>query len=117
MRGVESGRTIRTSRRSSVRPRSARFYVDVGWGTYGFMAGPVSGEAMADCISPRCSDPATTSQRVQAGSLRLDGDLTTAERFLDLFPLPGPALVDARMRASLTGSSAARPSRFPALRG
>jgi sarcosine oxidase subunit beta len=26
------------------------FYVDVGWGTYGFKAGPVSGEAMADCI-------------------------------------------------------------------
>ncbi|MEK6442129.1 FAD-dependent oxidoreductase [Pseudonocardia sp. T1-2H] len=28
----------------------AGFYVDVGWGTYGFKAGPVSGEAMADCI-------------------------------------------------------------------
>jgi sarcosine oxidase subunit beta len=27
------------------------FYVDVGWGTYGFKAGPVSGEAMADCIA------------------------------------------------------------------
>jgi sarcosine oxidase subunit beta len=26
------------------------FYIDVGWGTYGFKAGPVSGEAMADCI-------------------------------------------------------------------
>jgi sarcosine oxidase subunit beta len=26
------------------------FYLDVGWGTYGFKAGPVSGEAMADCI-------------------------------------------------------------------
>jgi sarcosine oxidase, subunit beta len=27
------------------------FYVDIGWGTYGFKAGPVSGEAMADCIA------------------------------------------------------------------
>ncbi len=27
------------------------FHVDVGWGTYGFKAGPVSGEAMADCIA------------------------------------------------------------------
>jgi sarcosine oxidase subunit beta len=27
------------------------FYVDVGWGTYGFKAGPVSGEAMASCIA------------------------------------------------------------------
>jgi sarcosine oxidase subunit beta len=27
------------------------FYVDVGWGTYGFKAGPVAGEAMADCIA------------------------------------------------------------------
>jgi sarcosine oxidase, subunit beta len=27
------------------------FLVDVGWGTYGFKAGPVSGEAMAGCIA------------------------------------------------------------------
>ncbi|TLP75854.1 FAD-dependent oxidoreductase [Nesterenkonia sphaerica] len=27
------------------------FFVDVGWGTYGFKAGPVAGEAMAECIS------------------------------------------------------------------
>jgi sarcosine oxidase, subunit beta len=27
------------------------FFVDVGWGTYGFKAGPVSGEAMAECIA------------------------------------------------------------------
>ncbi|MGH3258954.1 MAG: FAD-dependent oxidoreductase [Streptosporangiaceae bacterium] len=27
------------------------FYVDVGWGTYGFKAGPVSGEAMAQFIA------------------------------------------------------------------
>ena len=27
------------------------FYIDVGWGTYGFKAGPVSGEAMAECIA------------------------------------------------------------------
>jgi len=29
----------------------AGFYVDAGWGTYGFKAGPVSGEAMAECIA------------------------------------------------------------------
>jgi sarcosine oxidase, subunit beta len=28
-----------------------RFYVDVGWGTYGFKAGPVSGETMAETIA------------------------------------------------------------------
>jgi sarcosine oxidase, subunit beta len=27
------------------------FFIDVGWGTYGFKAGPVSGEAMADTIA------------------------------------------------------------------
>jgi sarcosine oxidase subunit beta len=27
------------------------FYIDAGWGTYGFKAGPVSGEMMAECIS------------------------------------------------------------------
>ena len=27
------------------------FLVDVGWGTYGFKAGPVAGEAMAQCIA------------------------------------------------------------------
>jgi sarcosine oxidase, subunit beta len=27
------------------------FLVDVGWGTYGFKAGPVSGEAMAECAA------------------------------------------------------------------
>ncbi len=27
------------------------FYLDVGWGTYGFKAGPVSGEQMAACIA------------------------------------------------------------------
>lgn len=27
------------------------FYVDVGWGTYGFKAGPVSGETMAECVA------------------------------------------------------------------
>jgi len=27
------------------------FFLDVGWGTYGFKAGPVSGEAMAQCIA------------------------------------------------------------------
>jgi sarcosine oxidase subunit beta len=27
------------------------FYLDVGWGTYGFKAGPVSGEAMAEAVA------------------------------------------------------------------
>ena len=27
------------------------FLIDVGWGTYGFKAGPVSGEALAECIA------------------------------------------------------------------
>jgi len=27
------------------------FYLDVGWGTYGFKAGPVAGEAMAECVA------------------------------------------------------------------
>ena len=29
----------------------AGFYVDVGWGTYGFKAGPVAGETMAECVA------------------------------------------------------------------
>jgi len=29
----------------------AGFFVDAGWGTYGFKAGPVSGEAMAECVA------------------------------------------------------------------
>ena len=29
----------------------AGFLVDVGWGTYGFKAGPVAGEAMAELIA------------------------------------------------------------------
>ena len=27
------------------------FYVDVGWGTYGYKAGPVSGEQMAELVA------------------------------------------------------------------
>ena len=27
------------------------FYVNVGWGTYGFKAGPVAGESMAELIA------------------------------------------------------------------
>ena len=37
------------------------FFVDVGWGTYGFKAGPVAGEAMAECVArgapPRLIEP------------------------------------------------------------
>ena len=32
-------------------PELKGFILDVGWGTYGFKAGPVSGEAMAQCIA------------------------------------------------------------------
>ncbi len=31
------------------------FYLDVGWGTYGFKAGPVSGEAMAEAIATQAT--------------------------------------------------------------
>jgi sarcosine oxidase subunit beta len=31
------------------------FYLDVGWGTYGFKAGPVSGEAMAEAVATRAT--------------------------------------------------------------
>lgn len=27
------------------------FYLDVGWGSYGFKAGPAAGEAMAECVA------------------------------------------------------------------
>ncbi|HJN42239.1 MAG TPA: hypothetical protein QF589_09020, partial [Anaerolineales bacterium] len=27
------------------------FYVDVGWGTYGFKASPISGKMLAECIA------------------------------------------------------------------
>jgi sarcosine oxidase, subunit beta len=37
------------------------FYMTVGWGTYGFKAGPASGKLMAECIatgkSPRTLEP------------------------------------------------------------
>jgi sarcosine oxidase, subunit beta len=33
------------------------FLVDVGWGTYGFKAGPVAGEAMAECIATGRTPP------------------------------------------------------------
>ena len=48
------------------------FLVDVGWGTYGFKAGPVAGEAMADCIAhgrpPELIEPFTLD-RFAAGRL------------------------------------------------
>jgi sarcosine oxidase subunit beta len=31
------------------------FYLDVGWGTYGFKAGPVSGEAMAEAVATQAT--------------------------------------------------------------
>ena len=37
------------------------FYLDVGWGTYGFKAGPVSGEAMAEAIATRATPEIITA--------------------------------------------------------
>jgi sarcosine oxidase subunit beta len=48
------------------------FLVDVGWGTYGFKAGPVSGEAMAQCIASGQTPEiiaAFTIDRFTAGAL------------------------------------------------
>jgi sarcosine oxidase subunit beta len=48
------------------------FYVDVGWGTYGFKAGPVSGEAMANCIANERSPEIISAfglDRFEAGHL------------------------------------------------
>ena len=48
------------------------FFVDVGWGTYGFKAGPVSGEAMAKTIADQMQAPiisAFTYERFPAGTL------------------------------------------------
>jgi sarcosine oxidase, subunit beta len=45
------------------------FLVDVGWGTYGFKAGPVAGEAMAECIAT-----GTTPRIIEAFQLGRFGD-------------------------------------------
>ncbi|MDR0345616.1 MAG: FAD-dependent oxidoreductase [Nocardiopsaceae bacterium] len=48
------------------------FLLDVGWGTYGFKAGPVSGEAMAQCIAAGQPPPiiaAFSLERFAAGAL------------------------------------------------
>jgi sarcosine oxidase subunit beta len=48
------------------------FYMDVGWGTYGFKAGPISGKCMAELIAsgktPRLIEP-FTPERFQTGNL------------------------------------------------
>ena len=48
------------------------FYMDVGWGTYGFKAGPISGNCMAELIAtgkaPRLIEPFSPS-RFEAGRL------------------------------------------------
>lgn len=48
------------------------FYVDVGWGTYGFKAGPVAGESVADMIASGRVGPLIESfglDRFHAGTL------------------------------------------------
>ena len=48
------------------------FYVDAGWGTYGFKAGPVSGEVMAQCIATGKTPPLIEAfglDRFAAGAL------------------------------------------------
>ena len=44
------------------------FLVDVGWGTYGFKAGPVSGEAMARAASPRARRRRSSLPSASTGS-------------------------------------------------
>ena len=50
----------------------SNFYMDVGWGTYGFKAGPISGNCMAELIAtgrtPRLIEPFFPA-RFQTGSL------------------------------------------------
>jgi DNA-binding HxlR family transcriptional regulator/putative sterol carrier protein len=75
------------------------FRVRIGDGSIDITRGPAERpDALLD------TDPGTLSRllrpdrqvaaAMRAGSLRVDGDLTTAERFLDLFPLPLAAGVD-----------------------
>jgi sarcosine oxidase subunit beta len=48
------------------------FLVDVGWGTYGFKAGPVAGEAMAEAIATNKTPEIISSfglDRFQSGQL------------------------------------------------
>jgi len=48
------------------------FYLDVGWGTYGFKAGPVSGEAMAEAVATRSTPEIISAfglDRFSAGEL------------------------------------------------
>jgi sarcosine oxidase subunit beta len=52
------------------------FYVDVGWGTYGFKAGPVSGESMAELLAT-----GKTPERIAAfGYERFAEDRLVAEK-------------------------------------
>jgi sarcosine oxidase subunit beta len=50
----------------------SNFYMDVGWGTYGFKAGPISGKCMAELIAsgktPRLIEP-FAPERFQTGHL------------------------------------------------
>lgn len=51
------------------------FLVDVGWGTYGFKAGPVSGEAMAEAIATgRTPEPIATFDLRRFAEGRLVGE-------------------------------------------
>lgn len=55
-----------------VAPQVANFYMDVGWGTYGFKAGPIAGKLMAELIAtgktPKLMEPFSPA-RFQAGNL------------------------------------------------
>ena len=60
------------------------FYVDVGWGTYGFKAGPVSGEAMAECIATGRTPEIIASfglDRFGDGCQHVENDLRLGNRY------------------------------------
>jgi sarcosine oxidase, subunit beta len=50
----------------------ANFYMDVGWGTYGFKAGPIAGRLLAELIAtgktPKLMEPFSPA-RFQDGNL------------------------------------------------
>jgi sarcosine oxidase subunit beta len=55
-----------------VAPEVSNFYMDVGWGTYGFKASPISGKCMADLIAtgktPKLIEPFSPA-RFETGNL------------------------------------------------
>ena len=90
------------------------FYVDVGWGTYGFEAGPVSGEQMAACVrtASRTSSNANSavSPREPSSARRCCGGA-----LIMLLVPPYCGFMNADL--SYNGESHRRPDRRPHARG